>query len=106
MDQRLQLQSLLETVIGSRNDGKDNVYFQPPETVKLVYPCIIYSRSTENTRFANNKPYNNKIGYTIHVIDANPDSAIPEKIALLPMCSFDRSYTKDNLNHNIYRIYY
>lgn len=32
-----------------------NVYFQPPESVKLLYPCIVYKRSAGDTRFADNK---------------------------------------------------
>ena len=39
MDRRLQLHEELCSVLGSRN-----VYFQPPETIKLTYPCIIYSK--------------------------------------------------------------
>jgi hypothetical protein len=101
MGTRIQLQTLLESILGS-----DKVYFQPPETVKLTYPCIIYSRSFVDTEFANDKPYKLKNRYTIIVVDKNPDSNIPEKIALLPSCRFERHYTKDNLNHDIYNIYY
>jgi hypothetical protein len=101
MGRRLQLQALLEELIGSRN-----VYFQPPETVKLVYPCIIYSRSSEKTQFANDKPYTRHVRYKVTVVDPNPDSSIPERISALPMCSFDRHYTADNLNHDVYNLYY
>lgn len=101
MGTRFQLQTLLEELIGSRN-----VYFQPPETVKLNYPCIIYSRSSIDTDFANDKPYQHKIQYKLTVIDSNPDSEIPTKIATLPMCSFDRHYTANNLNHDVYNLYY
>lgn len=101
MEKRLQLQSILEELLGSRN-----VYFQPPETVKLVYPCIIYSRSSGATKFANNKPYNYQQQYQLMVIDKNPDSVMPGKVTMLPMCKFERHYTKDNLNHDVYNIYY
>jgi hypothetical protein len=56
--------------------------------------------------FADNKPYNHQKAYMVTVIDRNPDSEIPEKIAMLPMCKFNRHYTKDNLNHDIYTLYY
>ena len=101
MGSRLQLQTLLETSLGSTN-----VYYQPPETVKLLYPCIIYSRSSVFTQFANDNPYRLKTRYQVKVLDKNPDSIIPAKIAMLPMCSFDRSYKADNLNHDVYNLYY
>jgi len=101
MGSRLNLQTLLEALLGTRN-----VYFQPPETIKLSYPGIIYSRNSGETRFANNKPYAHQLRYNIMVIDKNPDSEILEKIASLPMCTFERHYTADNLNHDVYNLYY
>lgn len=101
MGNRVQLQALLEELIGSRN-----VYFQPPESFKLSYPCIIYSRNAGKTKFANDNPYSYQRGYKVTVIDKNPDSEIPVKVATLPMCIFDRHYTADNLNHDVYNLYY
>lgn len=101
MGDRLELQTELETILGSRN-----VYFQPPETIKMAYPCIIYSRVTGDTQFANNKPYTFTIQYRILVVDKNPDSLIPKKVAELPTCTFDRHYVTNNLNHDVFNIYY
>lgn len=106
MGQRLQLQSLLEELIGSRSDGKQNVHFQPPDTVKLVYPCIIYRRSDIDTLFADDNPYISNKRYQITVIDPNPDSLIPDKIGALPKCVFDRHFTTSGLNHDVYNIFY
>ena len=86
--------------------GGANVYYQPPETVKLKYPCIIYARSSVKTKFADDNPYNHQTEYQVTVIDRDPDSLIPGKIAELPMCSFGRHYTSDNLNHDVYNLYY
>jgi hypothetical protein len=101
MDSRLDLQALLEIVTGS-----ENVYFQPPESVKLKYPCIIYSRNAAVTNFANDMPYKYRTRYRVAVIDRNPDSTILAKVAELPLCAFERHFTADNLNHDIYNIYY
>lgn len=101
MADRTALQTLLESILGS-----DAVYFQPPPTYQMVYPCIVYERSKFDTEFADNYPY--KIGkrYTITVIDKNPDSIIPDKITLLPGCIFDRHFVSDNLNHDVFTIYF
>lgn len=99
MVRRLQLHQLLKGFVA-------NVYFQPPTNIKLEYPCIIYNRDLADTKFANDKPYTHKLRYAITIIDQNPDSEIPSKVALLPMSSFNRHYTVDNLNHDVYSVYF
>jgi hypothetical protein len=99
MAPRLQLHQLLETFT-------DNVYFQPPENIRLQYPCIIYKRDFAYTEFADDKPYNYVKRYMIMVIDRDPDSNIPEKVAAMPMSLFNRFYTADNLNHDVYNVYF
>jgi hypothetical protein len=101
MASRLELQTLLEFTIGSAN-----VYFQPPASKVLSYPCIVYKLSDIDTTYANNVPYNLSVRYQIMVIDKNPDSQLPGKIALLPTCAFDRHYAADNLNHYVFNLYY
>lgn len=99
MAPRQQLHQLLETFA-------DHVYFQPPTNVKLEYPCIVYQRSYADTKFADDKPYNHTLRYSITVIDRDPDSEIPDKIAALPMSLFDRFFTADNLNHDVYNVFF
>lgn len=99
MAPRLELQALLE-------DLAPNVYFQPPENVKLAYPCIIYKRDYAQVQFADNNPYRNTKRYMVTVIDRDPDSAIPDKVAALPMCIFNRFYTADNLNHDVFNLFF
>jgi hypothetical protein len=106
MGKRLDFQSVLQSIIGVRPDGGRNVYFQPPSTVKMNYPCIVYNLDRVNTKRANNQLYGFKNGYLVTVIDRDPDSEILEKILKLPMCSFQRHFTASDLNHNVYIIYY
>lgn len=83
-----------------------NVYFQPPTNVLLKYPCIIYNRDFADTKFADDSPYNHTLRYMVTVIDQNPDSDIPGKVAALPMSLFNRFYTADDLNHDVYVVYF
>jgi len=101
MGDRLDLQTLLEGVLGS-----DNVYFQPPEAFRMVYPCIVYHRSRIRTDYADNNPYNLKKEYTIIVVDSNPDSVIPDAVAMLPTAAHNRRYVADKLNHDVFSIFY
>lgn len=101
MASRLSLQTMLEELLGSRN-----VYYQPPASVYMKYPAIVYSRKVIENVYADNGVYNQHNAYDLTVIDANPESEIVEKISKLPMCSFDRHYTADNLNHYVFTLYY
>lgn len=101
MGTRLELQQILENILGSRN-----VYYQPPETIKLKYPAIIYSRNNIENIFADNNVYIQTNKYQIIVIDMNPDSDIVKRISKLPMCKFNRHYTFNNLNHDVFTITY
>lgn len=101
MDQRLKLQAILEGILGVKK-----VYFQPPSNISLEYPCIVYSRDDRWVEHGDNRAYAHKKRYSVTVIDRNPDSEIPEKIAYLPMSSFSRHFVNDNLNHDIYNLYF
>lgn len=101
MASRLKLQTELEELLGS-----ENVYFQPPMSIKMNYPAIVYSLSEIKNKHADNMVYNQKRAYQIIVVDKNPDSMISDKISMLPYCKFSRSYTADNLNHFVYILYY
>lgn len=101
MGQRLDLQATLRELLGS-----DNVYFQPPSNVAMEYPCIIYKRDQADMKSANNGLYAHATRYQIMVVDRDPDSEIPDKVAELPYCIFDRFYTADGLNHDVFKIFY
>lgn len=100
MANRLDLQTTLERILGSRN-----VYYQPPDSVKMKYPAIVYSRKNFDAEFANNGLYLYSPHYEVILIDKNPDSEYVEKLLRLPYCRFDRHYEADNLNHDVFTIY-
>lgn len=97
---RLTLQSALEEFLGSRN-----VYYQPPETIKLKYPCIIYERSRITKVPADNIAYLKHKFYTLTLIHKDADSTLPDDIMdHFKYLDFDRSYKADNLYHDVFSI--
>lgn len=98
---RGELHDILVDILGS-----SNVYFQPPASVKLQYPCILYARDSLWIDHADNTPYRHQRRYLITVVDADPDSEIPDKVAQLPTAQYGRSYSADYLNHDTFRIYF
>jgi len=83
-----------------------NVYFQTPENTLMKYPCIRYERDQEDKKYASNKSYSRTKRYQLTIIDEDPDSVIPDKVGDLPMCTFQRFYAQDQLNHTVYSLYY
>ena len=101
MGSRLNLSKVLHEVLGN-----NNVYFQPPPSKQLKYPCIVYERARYNTDFADNKPYKVDKVYYATVIYTDPDFDVPDKMTLLPMCVHQRHYTQDNKYYDQFRIIY
>lgn len=97
------LQQILQDILGE--DGK--AYFQPPENIKLKYPCIVFDRSGARIANADNINYRITKSYTITLITKNADNDIYiDKILELPMCSFDREFVTDGLVHEVFSIYF
>lgn len=101
MGRRLDLHAELCTALGSKN-----VYFQPPTGFKMIYPCIVYERERIESDHANNKPYLFANRYSVTVIEKDPESPVPNKIAAFPMCSHNRHFVSDNLHHDVFALYY
>lgn len=100
---RLRLHEILVNLLP---ENEQFVYFQPKSNVTMQYPCIVYQRDYDDTKFANNSPYGHYKRYRLTVIDRDPDSEIPDKVKNLPLVSFDRFFVADGLNHDIYKIYF
>ena len=101
MGQRADLHHKFEIALGSKN-----VYVQPPESVKLKYPCIIYGLSKLPIKHADDRPYLIGRAYAVILIDLNPDSKILDTLLKFPLCEFEKPYQADNLNHYPFTIYY
>lgn len=107
MGTRLELQEKLQNLIGVRPDGKQNVYFQPPESMRLVYPCIVYKRDSGDSKYANDMTYVFTNQYAITVITEDPDCKLYEKlIKEFPMIRHTAFLISDNLNHDNFVLYY
>lgn len=96
---RLELQAILETIT-------EHVYFQAPSTDKMQYPCIKFHPDGSRTEHANNRLYKHTKRYQVTVIDRNPDSQLPDQVIELPLSSFDRFFTADNLNHYVFTLFF
>ena len=99
-ERRLVLQDALETIV-----GKGRVYFNPPENIKLGYPCIVYTRSRVNARYADGVVYDAMTSYDLTYISRDPRDLPVGEFYKLPYCSHNRHYVTDNLHHDVFTIH-
>lgn len=101
-NRRIDLHEKLAEILGNRN-----VYFQPPENRKIHYPGILYERSKIDQIYANDKTYLGRKKYTLILVYEDPDSELPDKLLSgFSYIQHDRAYQADNLNHDVYELYW
>lgn len=102
MATRLELDARLRAI-----PGVEHVYFQPPENVRMQFPCIVYELADIHTRRADNKHYVKHKRYTVTYVTRNWDESMLDKILeSFEMASFNRSFKSDNLYHFVYDLYF
>ena len=101
MGSRLKVHEILCDILGSRH-----VYYQPPESLKMDYPAIVYSRDNIVNSYADNRVHAQAVVYKVVVIDKDPDSIVVERLSKLPTCHFESHYVADNLNHDVFTLFY
>lgn len=100
-NRRLLLHEIFCEILGTRN-----AYFQPPESIKMKYPAIVYGLDSIENTYANDGVYLSRRKYSATVIDKDPDSTLVGKVAALPSSRFIRHYENDNLNHDVFTIFF
>lgn len=81
--------------------GSNNVFYQPPENIRLTYPCIIYELGGIDTLYADGIPYLHTLTYDVLYIHRDPDeSSVLSKLLELSGVHYSRRYKSDNLYHD------
>ncbi len=84
-----------------------NVYYQPPATVRMKYPCIVYDLASIDSTYADNRTYQNTQKYSVTYISEGPaDDLVLQFLEAFRYIRFDRHYTADNLHHYVFNLYY
>ena len=99
-EKRLIFHEKLCSIIGSKQ-----VYFQPPESVRMKYPAIVYSRTDIKQRRADNRLYLEDTAYRVTYMYTNPDDETPQKLAALPYSRYNSHFVRDNLYHDVFIIF-
>lgn len=105
---KMALHDILCDVLGAPfPDGEDHCYFQPPTSIQMKYPCIVYKYVNDADIFADNIRFKKNKRYAVTIIDEDPDSKIPDRLKdLLPYCSSDRNFDSEGLSHFVFTLYH
>ena len=107
MSRLLKLHNALCDILSCPNKGPEcRAYFQPPSSVKMKYPAIVYALDDIENVHADNGVYSSHRHYSVTVIDSDPDSELVGKVVAIPTCRFERYYTSENLNHWNFSLYF
>lgn len=100
-DRRLALHEILVTALGSRN-----VYYQPPATVKMKYPCIVYHREGSDVLRSDNGIHRKLKRYSVTYIDTSSSEVVTDLLEEMQYCGFNNKIVVDNLYHSYLTLYY
>lgn len=81
--------------------GSGNVYYNPPESQKLNFPCIVYNLSYIEQIHADNLSYLDYTTYKITVVSKIPDHPAIKNILRLPMTKFSTNFVKNGFYHTV-----
>ena len=99
---RVELHHKLEAILGSKN-----VYFDPPESFKLSYPCIVYYLEGYEDWPADNAVYHRLRRYSMTFITTDSEDPIAEELQNLRYCNLNRApFAASDLFHFPYTIKY
>jgi len=88
--------------------GSSHVYYQPPETIRMKYPAIVYDMYRINQRFADDLNYRIMPAYSVTIIDKTTELDWVDRMFEMfsKYCSLERTYVADNLVHYSFILYY
>lgn len=97
---RVKISKMLHNALGS-----DNVYFDPPESIKMNYPAIVYTRAKINTKSADNRKFYIYDRFEVTFIRKDPDSEVLDNLLEMPFTEHLRNYKSTDLYHDVFTVY-
>ena len=97
---RVELNSLFKKIV-------PNVYFQPPENIKMKYPCIRYEFSNLDILHADNEKWlSTGVNYKVILITASQNPKAFDDIMSFKYCSFDHVIFSNGLYNYHFNLYF
>lgn len=94
---RLDLSAKLKTLC-------QNVYFNPPSSLLMSYPAIVYTRRDIDAKSADNEIHVVTEIYQLTIISHDPDEPLVNLVSRIPRTNYIRDYRAEGLNHTLFSI--
>lgn len=102
MGDRIGLHNLLKSI-----NSEIQLYYQPPASLFITYPCFIYKDKVGQTLKAADGLYRHINCYELVYIAKTPNVGMINTIlGTFQYCSSDNIFTNDGLHHYVFTIYY
>ena len=90
-------------------DISNNVYYNPPTSIRMSYPCFRFAENNTYTIRADNVAYLNHRRWVITYITTDEEeveTVINRMLNHFMMCNNETVYKADNLIHIVFNLYF
>ena len=87
----------------------ENVYYDPPESIRMDFPCFRFELNNLDVKHADNKAYSKKPRWAVTYITRDIEEieqVAEEMLEHFKYCNFDTSFRADNLEHAVFNLYF
>lgn len=87
----------------------ENVYYDPPESIRMDFPCFRFELNNIDVKHADNKAYAKKPRWAVTYITRDLEEieeVAEEMLEHFQYCNFDTSFRADNLQHAVFNLYF
>lgn len=98
---RSEVHTRLQELTGYGN----RVYYNPSESVKMQYPCIVYNLDALGAQHADNRPYKRHDVYSVtHIYTKVSQESMSRMLADEPGFKHTHTFISDNLHHDVFTL--
>ena len=88
---------------------RETVYFDPPTSVRMDYPCFRFVMNNTDSRYADNIHYMNHKRWAITYITRDVEDAeqvVKPVLNAFKYCTHETTYRAENLEHVVFNLYF
>ncbi len=84
--------------------GLTHVYYDPPESIFMEYPAIVYKKTNMPSEYADGLKYIKHLAFEVKLICEDADSKYVDILHDFKFSNFNRHYIADDLHHDVFTI--
>lgn len=87
----------------------DTVYYDPPTSIQMQYPCFRFTMNNTDSKYADNIHYINTKRWALTYITRDVeeiDMVIKKVLDAFKYCTHETTFKSDNLNNVVFNLYF